>query len=67
MPTWTLTGIVLRYANYRDSDRILTILTRERGKLSAAAGDAGNQIPGFLAVASSSPMGNMCSLKGRAR
>lgn len=37
MPTWTLTGIVLRYANYRDSDRILTILTRERGKLSAAA------------------------------
>ena len=37
MSTLTLQGIILRYANYRDNDRILTILTRERGKLSAAA------------------------------
>lgn len=30
-------GIVLRYANYREADRMLTILTGERGKISAAA------------------------------
>lgn len=37
MPNHTLNGIVLRHANYRDNDRMLTILTRERGALSAAA------------------------------
>lgn len=33
----TVNGIVTRYANYRDNDRILTLFTRERGLLSAAA------------------------------
>ena len=30
----TLNGIVLRYANYRDNDRILTVLTQERGAVA---------------------------------
>jgi len=30
-------GLVLRYANYRDNDRILTILSREAGLISATA------------------------------
>lgn len=30
-------GVVLRYTNYRESDRILTIFTRESGLLSATA------------------------------
>lgn len=29
-----LNGIVLRYANYRDNDRILTVLTQERGAVA---------------------------------
>ncbi|MEG1547599.1 MAG: DNA repair protein RecO [Clostridia bacterium] len=33
----TVTGIVTRYANYRDSDRILTIFTDEAGIISASA------------------------------
>ena len=33
----TLTGIVLRYADYRENDRILTLLTRERGLVSVTA------------------------------
>lgn len=37
MASLTLNGIVLRHANYRDSDRILTIFTRERGTAAAAA------------------------------
>ncbi len=37
MPAITVNGIVTRYANYRESDRILTLFTREIGTLSAAA------------------------------
>jgi len=33
----TVNGIVVRYANYRDNDRILDILTAEMGLVSAAA------------------------------
>lgn len=33
----TLNGIVLRYADYRDNDRILTLLTREKGLISVTA------------------------------
>lgn len=33
----TVNGIVTRYANYRDNDRILTLLTRERGLISVAS------------------------------
>lgn len=32
-----LNGIVLRYADYKESDRILTVLTRERGIVSLTA------------------------------
>jgi len=35
MPSQTLHGIVLRYANYRDHDRMLTLLTPEQGKVDA--------------------------------
>ena len=37
MPAVTLHGIVARYANYKDNDRILTLFTREQGLLSASA------------------------------
>ncbi|MDO5110702.1 MAG: DNA repair protein RecO [Clostridia bacterium] len=37
MPTLLRNGIVLRYANYKESDRILTIFTREQGLISASA------------------------------
>jgi DNA repair protein RecO (recombination protein O) len=37
MPQFTVHGIVTRYADYRESDRILTILTRELGLVSAKA------------------------------
>lgn len=33
----TLTGIVLRYTDYRENDRILTVLTRESGLVSLTA------------------------------
>ena len=33
----TLTGIVLRYTDYRDNDRILSVLTRENGLVSVTA------------------------------
>ncbi len=33
----TLNGIVLRYTDYRDNDRILSVLTRERGLVSITA------------------------------
>ena len=33
MPTITTRGIVLRYANYRDHDRMLTILSPQYGRL----------------------------------
>ncbi len=37
MPALIRNGIVLRYANYKESDRMLTLFTREQGLLSAAA------------------------------
>lgn len=33
----TLKGIVLRYVDYRENDRILTVLTRERGLITVTA------------------------------
>ena len=33
MPSITTPGIVLRYANYRDNDRMLTLLSPTRGRL----------------------------------
>lgn len=37
MSQFTVNGVVTRYADYRESDRILTILTRELGLISAKA------------------------------
>ena len=37
MPNDILNGIVLRYTDYRESDRILTVLSRERGLISVTA------------------------------
>lgn len=34
---WKLTGVVLRTVDYGESDRVVTLLTRERGKVSAFA------------------------------
>lgn len=39
------TAIVLRYANYRDYDRMLTLLSPTRGKLEVLSGDAGGPNP----------------------
>lgn len=36
MPLHTLNGIVVRYADYRDYDRILTLFTKEKGLVSCA-------------------------------
>lgn len=35
MPPLTIQGVVLRFANYRDHDRMLTILSPEHGRLEA--------------------------------
>ena len=32
-----VTGIVMRYANYKDYDRMLTVFTLQNGKISALA------------------------------
>ena len=37
MPTYTDEGIVLRRVNYGDADRILTVLTRDHGKIGVIA------------------------------
>lgn len=37
MPTYTDEGIVLRRVNYGEADRILTVLTREHGKIGVIA------------------------------
>src|SRR5512147_1565246 len=34
---WKLTAVVLRTVDYGESDRVVTLLTRERGKVSAFA------------------------------
>jgi len=67
MASLTLNGIVLRYANYRDNDRILTILTREQGTVSAAA--RGCRKPGsqLLACAEIFTYGEFVIFEGRGR
>ena len=37
MPQHVLNGVVVRYADYKDYDRILTLYTKERGLVSCAA------------------------------
>ncbi|NLI22899.1 MAG: DNA repair protein RecO [Clostridiales bacterium] len=37
MPSETLQGVVLRHANYRDRDRMLTLLTPDRGRVDVLA------------------------------
>lgn len=37
MPSLKVNGIVVRYSNYRESDRIVTLFTRELGLISCAA------------------------------
>ena len=37
MPLCKLTGIILRYADYREVDRILTLFSREKGKIAISA------------------------------
>ena len=34
MPLYTVNGIVLKYADYKDYDRMITYFTKEMGKLS---------------------------------
>lgn len=47
----TVTGIVTRYANYRDNDRILTLFTREMGRVDAKARGCRKQKSPLLACA----------------
>lgn len=37
MPQLIVTGIVTRYVNYKDNDRILTLFTKEHGRIDAKA------------------------------
>lgn len=37
MPRYTVEGVVLKAFNYKDADKILTIFSREKGKISATA------------------------------
>lgn len=37
MPSIKLNGIVTRYADYKDNDRMLTLFTYEQGLVSCAA------------------------------
>ena len=39
----TTTGIVLREVNYKESDKILTVLTRDAGKRPSPPGAAGRR------------------------
>jgi len=39
MPSLTLQGVVLRFANYRDHDRMLTLLSPEHGRIDALSRD----------------------------
>lgn len=47
----TVTGIVTRYANYKDNDRILTLFTREMGRIDAKARGCRKQKSPLLACA----------------
>ncbi len=47
----TVTGIVTRYANYQDNDRILTLFTREMGRIDAKARGCRRQKSPLLACA----------------
>lgn len=47
----TVTGIVTRYVNYRDNDRILTLFTRELGRIDAKARGCRKQQSPLLACA----------------
>lgn len=51
MPTYTVTGITLSVHKYGDTGRVVTFLTRERGKVEATArgvGKPGNKLAGAL-------------------
>ncbi|MDD7414467.1 MAG: DNA repair protein RecO, partial [Eubacteriales bacterium] len=50
MPLNTYTGIVLRGANYGNYDKLLTVFTREAGKLTMAARGARKQGSPLLAL-----------------
>ncbi|HWR24442.1 MAG TPA: DNA repair protein RecO [Feifaniaceae bacterium] len=47
----TVTGIVTRYTNYRENDRILTLFTREMGRVDAKARGCRRQKSPLLACA----------------
>ena len=51
MAFFTVTGIVTRYVNYRDNDRILTLFTREMGRVDAKARGCRRQKSPLLACA----------------
>ncbi|MCH5278772.1 MAG: DNA repair protein RecO [Christensenellaceae bacterium] len=46
----TISGIVLKYTNYRDNDRILSLLTRDRGLVSVTARACRKQNSALAAV-----------------
>ena len=54
MASHKVLGVVTRAVNYRDHDRILTLVTRERGKLTATA--RGCRKPQSKLLTASSPL-----------
>ncbi|NCB31845.1 MAG: DNA repair protein RecO, partial [Clostridia bacterium] len=67
MASLTITGIVLRYANYRDNDRILTIFTRERGTVSASARGCRRPGSSLLSCSEIFTYGEFVLFEGRGR
>ena len=67
MASLTLNGIVLRHANYRDNDRILTIFTREQGTVTAAARGCRKCGSALLACSEIFTYGEFVLFEGRGR
>ena len=67
MASLTLNGIVLRHANYRDNDRILTIFTREQGTITAAARGCRKCGSALLACSEIFTYGEFVLFEGRGR
>lgn len=67
MASLVLNGIVLRHANYRDNDRILTIFTREQGTVTASARGCRKCGSGLLACSELFTYGEFALFEGRGR
>ena len=63
----TVTGIVTRYVNYKDNDRILTLFTREMGRIDARARGCRRQKSPLLACSQPFVFGEFQIFAGKER